>query len=60
MKNKIIEILMRRDGLTEQEAKELFLETREMIYECNGDIIEAEDIMASQLGLELDYIFDLL
>lgn len=58
--NKIIEILMNRDGLSKTEAKELILETREMIYNCGGSIIEAEEIMMDQLGLEMDYMFDIL
>lgn len=58
--NKVIEILMKRDGLSETEARDLVLETRDMIYECNGDFNEAEEIMLDQLGLEMDYIFDIL
>lgn len=60
MKNKVVEILMKRDGLTEREAKQLLNETRKMIYNCNGNYDEMEDIVIDQLGLELDYIFDIL
>lgn len=52
------EILMRRDGLSEQEAIDLIRETREMILGAN--IFEADEIMADMLGLEPDYIFDVL
>lgn len=52
------EILMKRDGLTEQEAEDLIEETQEMLFEA--DPWEADSIMASQLGLEPDYIFDIL
>jgi len=55
--NKIVEILMRRDGMTEQEANDLLNETREMIME---DASKTEDIMLMQLGLETDYIFDII
>lgn len=60
MENTVIEILMRRDGLTKREAIQLVKETREMIYNCNGNTGDAEDIMMEQLGLELDYIYDIL
>jgi len=55
--NNIVKILMQRDGLSEQEANELLDETREMIME---DANNAEDIILSHLGLETDYIFDII
>ena len=55
---KIIKILMDRDGLDYEEAKSIVEETREMILE--SDVMEADQIMAEQLGLEPDYLFDLL
>lgn len=56
--NKIIEILMKRDGMSLSDAKDLVNETRELIL--SSDVMEADDIMADQLGLEPDYIMDLL
>lgn len=56
--NKIIEILMKRDGMSLSDAKDLVNETREMLL--TSDPFEADDIMADQLGLEPDYIMDLL
>ena len=55
----IVRILMKRDGLTKQEAIETVKEVREMIQEAVecGDYDEVEDIMYSELGLEMDYIF---
>ena len=47
-------ILMKRDGLSAQEAKDLMDETREALLDGDWDAIG--DI----LGLEDDYIFDLL
>lgn len=51
--NKVIQILMARDGLTEKEAKNL-------VDEARGEILfypdEAEEIMMDMLGLEMDYI----
>lgn len=46
-------ILMERDGLTAEEAREQMNETREAIID--GDF----EAMADYLGLENDYIFDL-
>ena len=57
--NKVVKILMKRDGMTEDEAKELVEETREEILACEGSD-EAWDIIEDNLGLELDYIFDIL
>lgn len=56
--NKIVEILMKRDGMSLSDAKDLVNETRELIL--SSDVMEADDIMADQLGLEPDYIMDLL
>lgn len=54
----VVEILMKRDGLSEEEARELVEETREEII--NSDPFEADDIMMSNLGLEPDYLFEIL
>lgn len=58
--NRIVEILMRRDNLTKQEALEQMEEARQLMEECNFDPEECEDIMMGELGLESDYLFDLL
>ena len=47
-------ILMERDGLTAEEAKEMMDECREALMD--GDW----DAMSDYLGLEDDYIFDLI
>lgn len=47
-------ILMERDELTSEEADELIAETREAL--TNGDW----EAMSDYLGLEDDYIFDVL
>lgn len=56
----IIDILMKRDGLSQEEAERLVDETREMMEECNYDPFDCELIMSEQLGLEMDYIFEIL
>ena len=58
--NKVVKILMERDGITEQEAQEMVQETVNMMDECDYDLVECEDIMMSDLGLEIDYFFDIL
>ena len=45
------------DNLTEEEAEEVLLDIKAMIEE-NPD--EAEEILLDELGLEMDYIFDIL
>lgn len=52
--NKVVKILMERDGLTEKEAKDLVNECREALEEGNLEAIQ------DYLGLEDDYIFDIL
>jgi len=53
-KNKVVSILMRRDGLTEKESKDLMAETIDALE--SGDM----EAMSDYLGLEDDYIFDIL
>lgn len=55
--NRVIRILMERDGMTQKEAEERLDYVREMIFDDPGI---AEDIIASELGLEPDYIFDII
>lgn len=58
--NRVVEILMRRDDLTQQEAEERVLEVKQMMEDCNYDSEECVDIMGDELGLEMDYIEDIL
>ena len=60
MKNKVVDILMKRDDMSCTEAQKQFNEVREMIQECNFDPVETEDILIEELGLEMDYIFEFL
>lgn len=56
----IIEILMRRDGISYADAKEAYLDCRTAIMDAieNGEYEEVEYILMSELGIEPDYIFD--
>lgn len=58
--NKVVKILMDRDGLSEEEAIKQYEYARECIVDAQGDYTEVEDIMYGELGLEMDYIFDML
>ena len=56
--NRVVEILMHRDGMTREDAEEKVQEVREMIVDAS--VLEVEDILIDELGLEMDYIFDLI
>lgn len=59
---KICKILMKRDGLSHKEAAELVCEAQLEIIEAaaNGDFDGAESVLYDNLGLELDYLMDIL
>lgn len=54
--NAIIKVLITRDGMLYDEAKELLDEARDMVM--GG--ADPEEVLYSEFGLEPDYIFDLL
>lgn len=60
--NKVVKILMERDGVSEEEAVDTVKQVKSEIYAAaeSGDPDEVEDIMYSLLGLEMDYLFDIL
>ena len=60
--NRIIEVLMNRDGMTKEEATDLYKSVKPDIMDAiaNGDSDLVEDLMAEEFGLEPDYILDLL
>lgn len=51
--NKIVEILMERDDITEEDARALIEETRDEIM-CNPE--NTDEIIQDYLGLEPDYL----
>lgn len=57
MVSRVIKILQERDNMSYDEANDLVSETRTMIIR-NPE--EADEIMCDQLGLEPDYLFDVL
>ena len=62
--NRIVKILMKRDHMSEFDARELVASVREDIHNGIKDgiytIDDVECIIADDLGLEPDYIDDLL
>ena len=58
----LIPTLMRRDSLTEDQAKAWVEEVVELMSDAieAGDYLLAEDIFTSELGLEPDYIMEIL
>lgn len=62
-RNRVVQILMDRDEITEKEAEALLDECRaELDAYFNGarDYYDADEIIEDILGLEPDYIFDIL
>ena len=61
--NDTIRVLMKRDDLSESEATERFNEVKDMILtelEYGASYSGVEDTLASELGLEMDYLFDFI
>lgn len=61
-KEGIVNILVKRDDLTREEASSLVDDVMEQVYDIlgTGDYSEAEEIWMSELGLEVDYLLALL
>lgn len=56
--NPVVKILMERDGMTEREAVDLVKEIKEELLYNDGWC--SDDIIMENLGLEPDYIMDIL
>lgn len=58
----ITEVLMRRDGLSEEDAKREVDDFKESIEDSimSGDLEDIEDALMNDLGLEPDYLMDIL
>ena len=61
-RNRVVRILMHTDGLTEKEAVEMVENTASEIYDAieGTNCMDPDEIMMEELGLEPDYIFDIL
>ena len=58
----ITEVLIRRDGLSEEDAKREVDDFREDIEDSimSGNLEDIEDALMNDLGLEPDYLMDIL
>ena len=57
--NKVVKILIERDEIDQETAEALVRETRDELLSLENPL-EADDIIREYLGLEPDYIFDIL
>lgn len=57
--NRVVKILMERDGMSQEEATGLVEDTAAELADCTN-VLDADDIIACNLGLEPDYIMDIL
>lgn len=59
--NKVIEILMNRDGMTYEEAKQAYEDTKsELMDAIDGtSCLSPEEVLLGE-GLEMDYIWDFI
>lgn len=60
--NKIVSILVARDGVSENEAQDILDDCRsevEDVLNMGGGYDEVAGIVQDFLGLEMDYLFDL-
>ena len=57
--NRVVEILMERDDISQEHAESLVKETRDEILSLDN-ILEADDIIMEYLELEPDYLQDIL
>ncbi len=57
--NEIIEILMHRDGVTYDEAQEMYNNCKSELMDAiaGTSCLDPEEILMGELGLEMDYIF---
>lgn len=58
--NRIIKILMDRDGMTKEEAENLYNEALEDMYTRLAEGEMPEDICEEWFGLEPDYLDDMI
>jgi hypothetical protein len=59
-RSNVIGLICRRDGCSAKEAEKLIGQAVSEMEDCGYDPCECEDIMMNILGLEMDYIFDIL
>ena len=57
-KDKIVSILMKRDGLSKEEAGECYDNTYAELMDaiCGTSCLDPEEVLSCELGLEPDYL----
>ena len=62
MAKKVIEVLMERDNLTREEALARVEDCRSELYDAldGTSCLDPEEVLMEELGLEMDFIFDLI
>ena len=57
--NEIINILMNRDGVSYEEAKEMYMNCKSELMDAfdGTSCLYPEEVLLEELGLEMDYIF---
>lgn len=58
--NRIVALLMERDQVTEDEAKERLVAAKELLSACDYEEEETEWILRTELGLELSDLEDVV
>ena len=60
--NKLKAVLMERDGITSREADDLIKGALDRLYDAaeRGSLVDAEEIIEDEFGLEPDYLDDFL
>jgi hypothetical protein len=61
--NRIVEILMERDNMSQEEAEDLLFEAKQEAQDVlieKGSLDDLEYILKDYFSLEPDYIFDLI
>jgi hypothetical protein len=61
--NAIVEILMERDGMSQEDAQDLFKEAQDeahILIDDEGSLEDLENILKNYFCLEPDYLFDLI
>lgn len=61
-KERIVRILMDRDGVTREEAFEMYEDCRSELFDamCGTSCVDPDDVLMEQLGLEPDYLDDFI
>ena len=57
--NRLVKILMERDGMSKEEAIQAIEDTRDELVDCTN-ALDADEIIESNLGVEPDYLYDIL